>query len=695
MTRLAAALASVAVISACAAGATRAQSGPVPPATEFSPEPFSGPELLKGKLATQAECAALPTAVWVSIDRQGECIRYYYSAAGGSGAEPVVFFSSDAVSTNGRREVRPQAWYLKASPTQLQSGSAKWSRDLRLPYVLIGRPGTYGSSGHHAERRTQREIALVSAALDAIKARHDFQRLHLAGYAEGGHMAAALLARRADLGCVVLASALVAVRDHFAEFGLATDVTGRTDSIDPLALVGQVEKRPGLRIIVVTDPDDAVISARSQSRYVRALEANGLPVQQILAAARDPQAHELWSEARHIAASCARGTMADALAASYANKEARPLLEADDRPLHTPPALLHGVESSEAQCSALKMALWVRVAGQGYCVRYFASTAGGLHDSAMVFFPGDIGAIQDGQPVLNAPSARVTANAALRSAQRWSRQYGGPYLIVGRIGMYGSSGHHVEHRRSLREVQIVAAALDALEQRLGFKHFHLVGQSGGGHTVAALVQMRADIGCAVMTSGVISVKTRERDLGKVIGTKIKAAYDPVDFIKTMQRQTGRRLIVVSDPADRTVSFRSQREFADQIRSAGFPILHVTAAAGDKLFHGLEAVGHHVTIDCAKGVPDDALVARHQVQSMPHSARSAHRRRAMRRVWRPRFGLNGAQTHRSRSCRSARTRAPRDWALANMHRSTPKANSNILSKFVLRSAPSAITSYGAS
>src|SRR5205807_1713764 len=207
-------------------------------------EPFSGAELLRGKRITEAECAALPGAVWVAVDQQGECIRYYHSTAGGVGPEVVVFFSTEVASTNARGEVKPYDFYVKQTPAAMQDRSAGWSRSLRMPYLYLGRPGTYGSSGEHARRRTPREIDLISAALDAIKSRLGYTRLHLAGYSEGGHAAAALLARRSDLGCVVLASSLLSVRSRLAEAGRDQDVTGNKHPVDPVALVDHVVKRP-------------------------------------------------------------------------------------------------------------------------------------------------------------------------------------------------------------------------------------------------------------------------------------------------------------------------------------------------------------------------------------------------------------------------------------------------------------------
>src|SRR6266446_1513524 len=151
---------------------------------KFETEPFSGAELLRGKRITEAECAALPGAVWVTVDQQGECIRYYHSTAGGSGPELAVSFSTEVASTNARGEVKPYDFYVKQTPAAMQDRSAGWSRSLRMPYLYLGRPGTYGSSGEHARRRTPREIDLIAAALDAIKSRHGYTRLHLVGFSE-------------------------------------------------------------------------------------------------------------------------------------------------------------------------------------------------------------------------------------------------------------------------------------------------------------------------------------------------------------------------------------------------------------------------------------------------------------------------------------------------------------------------------
>lgn len=85
MRHLAAVLVCALVVLGTARQAAHAQFTAPATVPNFETEPFSSSELLRGKRITQPECAALPGAVWVAVDQQGECIRYYHSTAGGSG----------------------------------------------------------------------------------------------------------------------------------------------------------------------------------------------------------------------------------------------------------------------------------------------------------------------------------------------------------------------------------------------------------------------------------------------------------------------------------------------------------------------------------------------------------------------------------------------------------------------------------
>src|SRR5262245_29200188 len=125
--------------------AAHAQSSAPTTASKFETEPFSGAELLRGKRITQAECAALPGAVWAAVDQQGECIRYYHSTAGSSGSEVVVFFSTEVASTNARGEVKPYDFYRQAEPGR--AAGASRGVVARSEERRVGKEGSAGSAG--------------------------------------------------------------------------------------------------------------------------------------------------------------------------------------------------------------------------------------------------------------------------------------------------------------------------------------------------------------------------------------------------------------------------------------------------------------------------------------------------------------------------------------------------------------------
>jgi hypothetical protein len=81
----------------------------------------------------------------------------------------------------------------------------------------------------------------------------------------------------------------------------------------------------------------------------------------------------------------------------------------------------------------------------------------------------------------------------------------------------------------------------------------------------------------------------------------------------MRERSGQRIVVMSDPDDKFVSFRAQREFVERVRAAGLAVLHVSAAAGDEDFHGLDNEGRRLASDCAKGVDDQTLTSRYQTK----------------------------------------------------------------------------------
>jgi dienelactone hydrolase len=220
----------------------------------------------------------------------------FYGKQGGANFAPLVYLSSDCLQkVNGVWSVFKS--YGEQSPLTVQEWAEQMSVSLGRTFLVLARPGVFGSSGNHRERRRPREVAIVGAALDALKAAFGWTVIDLAGLSGGGHLVAALIAERSDVGCAVIASGNVSVRQRNAEMKWETDITGFSDFVDPIDLVERVAKSPPRRLIVLTDPEDSIVPAASQSGYVAALRKAGVDVDHRLVRALEPTRHVLHEAA--------------------------------------------------------------------------------------------------------------------------------------------------------------------------------------------------------------------------------------------------------------------------------------------------------------------------------------------------------------------------------------------------------------
>jgi dienelactone hydrolase len=276
-------------------------------------EAFPLSEVVHGSTATEESCRALPAAAWVVVDGRGDCIRYFPSGAQRSNPVAAVFLHGDRLLQlwNDRefttlRELRVVG-YAGASPARVQEEVARNAAAAQRPFIFLGRPGVYGSSGDHKERRRPREVALVDAALDAIKARYDVERFVLAGHSGGGHLVGALLSRRADVGCAVIAAGVVAVEARIQALGWPKDATGYADYVDPIKEVGRIPRGDALRVFVIGDPRDGVVPFSTARAYVEALRRHGVAAHLAEARGAGPDHHGLARSAQTVAGWCAIG----------------------------------------------------------------------------------------------------------------------------------------------------------------------------------------------------------------------------------------------------------------------------------------------------------------------------------------------------------------------------------------------------
>ena len=270
--------------------------------------------------------------------------------------------------------------------------------------------------------------------------------------------------------------------------------------------------------------------------------------------------------------------------------------------------LIHGTVQTEAECATGPLGVWVTVGGRSECIRYYLSNAGGVSKVPIVYMRGDIlPSPRPGRPP-DVPKYYLeeTYDTLKRNVDSWSEVYHGTYILLARPGTYGSSGRELD-RRSNREAQVIDAALDAIKARYHYPAFNLVGQSGGGHLVAAMVARRRDVGCAVMSSAVLAVALRAEEAGRPIAQKYRAnLYDPIDHVAEVKSRPGLKMIVISNPADRTVPIDTQRAYVEALRKRSVPVATIEASSFDEAGHDLARHGIRAAIACAKGSPIAAV-----------------------------------------------------------------------------------------
>jgi pimeloyl-ACP methyl ester carboxylesterase len=249
----------------------------------------------------------------VDVDGRGDCIRFFLSGAKAANPVAVVFLHGDRLLQfwNDReftdlRELRVVG-YDRASPARVREEVEASAMAAGLPFVFLGRPGVYGSSGDHKERRRPREVALVNGALDMIKARHAVGAYVLAGHSGGGHLAGALLSRRSDVACAVIAAGVVAVEERIHARGWPKDATGYADYVDPIKEIEQVPRGTALRVFVIADPEDTIVPFATNRAYAMALKDHGVSAHLVQARGGGPDRHQLSRSAQTVAGWCARG----------------------------------------------------------------------------------------------------------------------------------------------------------------------------------------------------------------------------------------------------------------------------------------------------------------------------------------------------------------------------------------------------
>jgi len=300
--------------------------------------------------------------------------------------------------------------------------------------------------------------------------------------------------------------------------------------------------------------------------------------------------------------------------------------------------MLRGITTTRDRCAATPQTLWLNVDKQDFCVRYYLSTAGGEGTRPVVFLQGDHFTTVDTKtwqwipiskdknagvtydPTNSAQHGDVNTDDLTRTADAFSKMAKTTAIYLARIGIDGTSGNHV-FRKTLLELHLMNAALDAIKQRHGFEGFHLAGQSGGSTLVAGLAATRRDIACAVSGSGRLgkSYDISSKDPARTL-------VNPLEFIASIAQNRSLRFSMVTDSADRSVPAKQQTPFAEKMRRAGRDIPQYFVAATDDYHHGVVGYTQLVTGGCVLGKSDADIATAVGTMVKRNAAFNAQRRK---------------------------------------------------------------------
>lgn len=262
--------------------------------------------------------------VWVEVEGRGECIAFYATSGIDTSGRAVLYFEGD-IPPSYRRDTQKLNGHLKAMRQALEI----LAKTHRIPYALVARPGTFGSTGSHADRRKDREALVMREAVAAIQRQHGLKEVSLAGQSGGATLAGALLTLGlTKVRCAVPASGgfdLVAMLDwHAQKQGLVgshrehpASLAGSFDVIDR---IGGVVHDPARRIYVIGDVEDKVTPFAQQRRFAEGLVARGHHAQLIQATGSGPERHGLALTSLKIAGLCATGAPDDEIRKAAASR---------------------------------------------------------------------------------------------------------------------------------------------------------------------------------------------------------------------------------------------------------------------------------------------------------------------------------------------------------------------------------------
>lgn len=307
-------LALAAFLAAPALAQKRAASPREQARTEAKERAALGPQLV-AESRSKALCEAAPNRIFVTHFVGTECIAYYATPGQPTATAAVLYFNGDVPDEYLRK---PET--LVAYRNEFAANARIQGERAGVRVIFVARPGTFGSSGDHALRGERREMLIMNAAVDAIKARLGLTDLVLAGQSRGSQVAAVLMTMgRTDVRCAILGSGSLYTVENERQFQLRQGRRVSEESLaqtfyDPSRYLSEVPVDKSRRVFILGDKADTVTPFDQQMRFGERLQELGHHARILEIKAQGRDMHGATHLALPAAIMCARGASDDQIA---------------------------------------------------------------------------------------------------------------------------------------------------------------------------------------------------------------------------------------------------------------------------------------------------------------------------------------------------------------------------------------------
>lgn len=276
------------------------------------PAPAKSPyqNVLIAEGGSQKLCEAELHRIFVRHQNDSACLAYFATSGHEDKRRAVVFLDGDS-----RPEHYVDAAGRERRLKQLQRNVQSLASKLKVRIVRISRLGLDGSSGNHADRRRPKEIHLINAAIDGLKARLGIDDIVLAGQSRGSLIAASLLTLgRKDVACAVLGSGVFEHASFIHQAVLRTNPKSKLklpaiakQVYDPSTRIDGMAADGHRRIFILGDREDAQVPFDQQQRFFENVSRSGHHARLIEIDAYDEKQHGSVKYVMPAAAHCANG----------------------------------------------------------------------------------------------------------------------------------------------------------------------------------------------------------------------------------------------------------------------------------------------------------------------------------------------------------------------------------------------------